>query len=112
MELVRINNGETTILSSENHVYDIVADKLGFEFADAMMSICGHTEEIEDLKEDIKELNDELNGRDESLHYYEGTIIDITEIVDDLISYLLTAKRIKRDELIENLRAIKELAEY
>lgn len=112
MELVRINNRETTILSSENHVYDIVADKLGFEFADAMMSICGHTEEIEDLKEDIKGLNDELNGRDESLHNYEGNFSDITDIANNLISYLLSTKRIKRDELIENLKKIKELAEY
>lgn len=97
MQVLRLNNGATEIIQTPEDIANVVYEYLGYD------AYCAVHELIQKADREQMKFNSDFNAYEASLESANRALRDISELNEDMLEYLKTAKRIDRDYLTQRL---------
>lgn len=103
------NEKETYHIYEDKDIEDILSDKLGRDFSDYLMS------RIEEVDADIIYAENlaatDFRNMEFQNERWQNEMIDVAEQLRDIQNYVMTAKRLNRDEIVKKLYStIKQIS--
>lgn len=101
MELVRLNDGRVVSLATEQHVYEVINEYLGYEMETATAQILGQKDlqnELERIQDDWEREENSYIARDEEL---TSNLREIEGMAENLLDLVENSKRLDRRKMAD-----------
>ena len=104
--VIQVGN-EIEIVNNMYDIADLIQPILGYDVSDFIRAESRQFDKEKYLT-DLK-FNSDFNAYEASLDSHNTAFIDISDVVEDLMKYVLNAKRLDRNKMFKELKSIKTI---